>query len=181
MSYCRRVHVVLVAGVLAGSATSSASAPAAGPPSLVFKPGSNLCKTTSLAALKKIAGLGSLVGGDAGATGNFVGERRQEVRLAYHAGGTGGGRDVPAVLWRNPEADRNDLSVPRPPLARQHAEGLEAVLSGSPQAQGGSNRVALYDVYPKGIVQVVMAGPGTFLGAPTQQLIAVLRLVTHKE
>ena len=72
----------------------------------------------------------------------------------------------------------SQFPVLRSPASMPRASRLFCPVVRRPRA---SNRVALYAVYPKGIVQVVMAGPGTFLGAPTQQLIAVLRLVTHKE
>ena len=174
------VAAICFVGVLAGPATSSASDPAAGPPSSMFRPGYDLCDTTSLAALRKIAGLGSLAGGDARATGYFVGAGGVRNCVWHTKRGEllGIGTFLPSLGARLKQMEQmSQFPVLHSPASMPGAS--KAFLYAFPQSQAGGNRVDLYAVYPKGIVQIAIAGPGKFQGPPTQQLIAVLRLVTH--
>jgi len=169
---------VCVAGVLAGLAASSAAARTARqPPSSWFEPDFNLCKTASLAAIQKAAGMSSVRG--------YPNYGRQDPTAEYPW--------INTCNWFNPKYSvlLETFATGMPVARTQKASGALSAKPISVRVPGASKAIVwlwprvegtyaaeLWAVYPQGVVLVSFDKTKR---PTTAQLVAVLRLVTNTQ
>ena len=166
-----RVALGVCAKTAALAATMIGSATAASP-STLFKPGYNLCKAASLAAIGK-------AGGQTYQAGRFDGHVCNWERKDLKAGITLSLFKGAAAAAMRTQIGAVHGSASGPgglKMTSVHAPGASAaVLETLPAVVKGEASKALFAVYPQGIVHVNMTAPGSL---PTTRLLAVLAAVT---
>ena len=168
------VVAVCLAGVLAGSATSSVGARAAGPPDFLFKRGFNLCKAASLTAMQQ-------AGGRSYSPGRF--QRGAEPICIWSLTGS----NSAIFLTAYPAGAKQD-GMPLAALVKlQLGAGilksirLPGASSAGIQSDPEQHIMSVWAVYQQRVVDLQITDDLTSPATAKRRAIALIRLVTHTQ